>query len=109
MKTKRIKKKKDKKTYPKLSDRPKLTPAELFLQEGYLVRVWREHPKAKKKGWKKDSVHEIQKPPKGYINSLAGVFILNKKNEIDFLHFPYMQSLRVTQKEYKKKKKKKAK
>lgn len=103
MKTKR---KVKKQTYPQPSGAPTLTAAEKKLQKGFMVRIKKEHPKAKKKGWLKDSVHEIQEPPKKYLNTAIGVFIKRKDGKIDFLHFPYMQALRKHKSEYKKKKKK---
>ena len=106
MKTKRLKTKTAKKVhkYPQPSGDPKLIQPELILQEGYMIKIRREHPKAKKKGWEKDSLHVIQKPPKNYRNTMMGVFILNKKGKVDFLYFPYMTSTGITKSEFKKSK-----
>jgi hypothetical protein len=60
---------------------------ESTIQVGNIIRITKEPKRAKRNGFLLGTEHTIQNPPKGFLNSLMGVWVLNKFGELKPLQF----------------------
>ena len=61
----------------------------LNVQVGYIVRITSKPSKSKKRGFTVGSEHKIQKPPKGYLNTLMAVWLKASNGNKFAISFPY--------------------
>ena len=61
------------------------------VQPGCIIRIKKEPAKPKRHGLFLNSEHTIQNPPKGNINSVFGVWIKGRNDELIQLPFWYWQ------------------
>ncbi|MFW6272207.1 MAG: hypothetical protein ACOC2U_00290 [bacterium] len=83
--------------------------SEKYIQPGCKVKIRREPKTARITGFKKDTEHVIQKPPKNKINGHMGVWVKDKRNKLRFLHFQYYVNIAKNSKGIKRKIKRKKK
>jgi hypothetical protein len=62
---------------------------EKHYQVGGIIKIRREPPFAKRFGFLIDTEHVIQKPPENKINSAMGVWILDKREILRQISFPF--------------------
>ena len=65
---------------------------EQHIKKGCIVVIKSKPKKSKLRGFKVGSEHIIQKPPKGYINSLMSVFLKGKDSKLYQIPFNCFQT-----------------
>lgn len=66
-----------------------MNKSENNIQPGCIVKIRRDTKRMRIDGFKEDTEHIIQNPPKNHINSLMSVFLKTKKGKLKQIPFYY--------------------
>ena len=69
----------------------KVMPHQRHYQVGNVVRICKEPPKARSSGFLLESLHVIENPPTGGVNTAGGIWLKDKHGKLRELQFMYWQ------------------